>query len=235
MQMLVQLNIYREKDGQFEYLLLKRITGNSSFWQVVTQPVHSGDTLGDTLRDAASEQVGLHGFKHLSHETYSYEWYANGERGRDIVFAAEVRPEATVTPDPQRYEDFAWLPINEAAQRLKWDGNRTALRQLDTHLIEKRAASLIATPGLHLQQAAPTSTMSGIPLGSDIPTPYQEDYYQIAHIPVANAPTAPDVKAASPANASHSPYGPNVPRRLPDVPSAVAAPVREINPGELFL
>ena len=75
LQTVVQLNVYRQKDGHFEYLLLKRIDTDSKFWQVVTEPVPHSSTLGDALRQAASEQIGLRGFKHLSHETYSYEWY----------------------------------------------------------------------------------------------------------------------------------------------------------------
>jgi len=225
LQTVVQLNIYRQKGGRFEYLLLKRIDTDSKFWQVITEPVHHASTLGDTLRHAASEQVGLRGFKHLSHETYSYEWYTHGERGRDIVFAAEISPEATITLDQHRYNAFEWLPIDEAARRLKWDGNRAALKKLDDHLVE--AYPIQGGIG---QDNRHSERLDQQPQTSQQYSQNQQSY------PVPNNPSADAYNNTNNPPASNGPYGSNVPRRLPDQPSAVAAaPVREINPGELFL
>ena len=224
LQAVIQLNVYRQVGDHFEYLLLKRIDVDSKFWQVVTEPLHSSSTIGDTLRQAASEQIGLRGFKHLSHETYSYEWYTHGERGRDIVFAAEVSLAAVITPDRNRFDDFAWMTLQDAVHHLKWDGNRTALKKLDAHLME-------------------TIQPSDAPLSQNVDQ-YQEQRHQVPEYPVMPLRTpgpgmlGGEGSASNPTISppSRGPYGSNVPKRLPDQPSAVAAsPVKEINPGELFL
>lgn len=172
MQTVVQVNIYRETRSRFEYLLLKRFGNGVPFWQVVTEPVLDGSTIADTLRQATSEQVGLRGFKHLSSEMYSYEWFAHGEQGRDIVFAAEVSPDATITIDRHMYSEYVWAPIEEASRLIKWDGNRTALQKLNRHLIEYRAAHPLSPQEqlMHRGNEAESSTIpGGNPYGSNIP------------------------------------------------------------------
>ena len=175
LQTVVQLNIYRDMDGRFEYLLLRRIDHEAQFWQVVTEPVASGSTIADALREAVAEQVGVRGFRHLSHETYSYEWYAGDERGRDIVFAAEVSPQAVIRLDEGRYNAYAWLPAAEAVQRLKWNGNKQALRQLDEHLRSKRLAdvaiqAVVASPAAASSPSAgPDNDAARGPYGGNVP------------------------------------------------------------------
>lgn len=162
-QTVVQVNIYRERIGQFEYLLLKRIDEDKDFWQVVTEPMTSGDTIPDALRRAVEQQIGLRGFKKLGAETYSYEWYAHDHRGRDIVFAAELRPEAEVFIDHSRFEAFAWLPADEAIAKLKWSGNKEALRRLHHRLqTERNANPLPPVSGLY-----PSSKQSPAPRPDD--------------------------------------------------------------------
>jgi hypothetical protein len=205
LQTVVQLNVYRYVGGQFEYLLLKRIDTDSKFWQVVTEPVHSSATIGDTLRQAASEQIGLKGFKSLSDVTYSYEWYTHGDRGRDIVFAAEVSPEAVITLDQHRFNDYAWLPISEAVQHLKWDGNRTALKQLDDRLSkESRASTYTAT---HTQTPRSEPPLDQ-PQGNNQP---------------------PDDANSGPYGSNVPKRLPDQPQTV------VNTPVKEVNPGEFFL
>jgi hypothetical protein len=162
----VQINIYREVNDHFEYLLLKRIDHDDKFWQVITEPVASHHTLADTLKQAEETQIGVRGFKHLSHEMYSYEWYARGDRGRDIVFAAELDPSTAIYPDHSRYSEYAWLPFEEAVARLKWNGNKEALRRLNDHLLTKRANRPLPPPS----QIATTNTAAAAgPYGVNIP------------------------------------------------------------------
>jgi hypothetical protein len=216
LQTIVQLNVYRWQNGQFEYLLLRRIDADSKFWQVITEPVSSSSTLGDTLRQAAHEQAGLRGVKHLSDETYSYEWYTHGERGRDIVFAVEVSTETNITLDQHRFAEFAWMSLSDAIHHLKWDGNRTALKKLEARLQKERETAIISFPSSPSQRQPYTpGTNNG-----NSPTP---------DTPSTSPPANPTLAQAT------GPYSPNVPRRLPDVPDTVAATPKEVNPGEFFL
>lgn len=144
MKTLVQVNIYRWRDGQLEFLLLKRIQEEDGFWQPVTGHMEAGETVADTLKREVIEETGIHKFKDLTDQLYSYEWYsddqdeARGVKGRDIVFGAEVRPETEVTLNPKEHDEYEWLPYDEALRRLKWQGNKESLRRLYERLQQQQ-------------------------------------------------------------------------------------------------
>jgi len=141
MNTIVQVNIYRKgPDGNYEFLMLKRkeASADGGFWQPVTGKAMTSAAVAETLRNEIINETGIKHFKHLSDELYTYEWYSNGEKGRDIVFAAEVEPTTTITLNPKKHETFEWLPYEEATQRLKWEGNRESLRRLHKHLESER-------------------------------------------------------------------------------------------------
>jgi hypothetical protein len=224
MQTVVQITVYREIGDHFEYLLLKRIDEDDFFWQVVTEPVASSSTIAETVRNAASEQIGIRGFKHLSNEMHSYEWYTSGERGRDIVFAAELDATTHINPDTSRFSEYAWLPANEAIQKLKWNGNKTAVRELDRNLVaDRRAHPLPPTIGLYEKHYVPGG-----------PTPA-----------AASAMLTPDPLAVAVSDYSSQYTKTSVPKRLPDVPDGnrltdldglpLAASDNDSNTSALFL
>lgn len=130
MQTIVQVQIYRVRDDAPEYLLLLRGDEGTPFWQPVSQAV-SGETLAlKALEAAMQSQAGISSHKRLSQPIHTYEWYASGQQGKDIVFAAEVEPDTEARVDGQQFTDHAWLPFNQAVQQVKWNGNKEALRIL---------------------------------------------------------------------------------------------------------
>lgn len=135
MKTLVQVNMYRWRDGQLEFLLLKR-TDAADNWQPVTGSVALGENIGDTLKRAIIEETGIHKVKDLTEQLYAYEWYADDQRekGNDLVFGAEVRPDTEVTLNSKKHDAYEWLPYDEALRRLKWDGTKESLRRLYARL-----------------------------------------------------------------------------------------------------
>jgi 8-oxo-dGTP pyrophosphatase MutT (NUDIX family) len=137
-QTVIQINIYRYKAGKLQFLLFKRIDeDNDHFWQPISLAAGEDEPIDETLKKAAEQQAGISELHYLGQELYSYEWYSHGQRGRDIVFAAEVAPQTLVFPDLKQHSKFAWMPYKEALLKLTWDGNKKSLRQLMDHL-EKR-------------------------------------------------------------------------------------------------
>lgn len=136
MKTLVQVTIYRWRDGQLEFLLLKRVKEDGNFWQPVTGHVKGTETVADTLKREVVEETGISKFKDLTEQLYSYEWYSEDQRekGIDLVFGAEVRPDTEVKLNPAEHEAYEWLPYADALKRLKWDGNKESLRRLHDRL-----------------------------------------------------------------------------------------------------
>lgn len=131
---IAQCNVYRYVDGSYEFLLLKRADERRAFWQPMTEPCASSEDIGSALKRGLREQLGIEHVKHLSEETYSYEWYTGGERGRDLVFAVEIHSRTPVTLAGTQYNDYAWMPFAEAVEEVKWSGNKEALRRLNKRL-----------------------------------------------------------------------------------------------------
>lgn len=207
-QLGVQLNVYRQAaNGQYEYLLLNRTDQGQAIWQFITQRVTQSDTLIDSLRQAAIEQAGLHGFKQLSQQTYSYEWYAGNQRGRNIVFAAEVSSGTAITISDPRFSTYAWLPYADAVQRVEWNGSKQALEQLDRQL----QATYVQGPA---DSAASLVTHS--PNGRTVTPPAAPEAGQQPD--GNNMAASPAPATSNDGRSAHNPYGDNVPKRLPDVP-----------------
>lgn len=154
-QTIVQVNIYRMHYDTPEFLLLKRIDDDDRSWQPVSHHVVTGDDIADAVKQALKLQAGLDGFKKLSSEMYTYEWYAHGQQGRDVVFAAEVAMETPIAIDSSRFSQSVWLPYSQAIEKLKWQGNKEALRRLRDHIIAERLAH--PPPPSQTRQQQPTA------------------------------------------------------------------------------
>jgi len=154
MTQIAQCNVYRYIEDHYEFLLLKRIDDRKHFWQPITETAAAGENIGAALKRGLLEQAGIEHVKKLSEETYTYEWYTSGERGRDIVFAVEVHSRTAVNIDKHRYLDFAWMRFEDAVESVKWSGVQEALRRL-----QKRLETEPRTPEIELNtHDAPANT-----------------------------------------------------------------------------
>lgn len=128
-------------DDQFEYALLKR--SDAGFWQGVSGGGEDDETPLQTARRETYEETGLSphslflrldtvepipviefGNSHLWGENvYIIPQYGFGVQAeeRDLVLSTE-------------HTEYRWLRYEEAHQLLKYDGNKTALWELDTRL-----------------------------------------------------------------------------------------------------
>jgi hypothetical protein len=207
----IQINFYRMNYGTFEYLILKRVDSEEDFWQSVTAQVKEGGDIGFTVKQAAANQVGIHSFKRLSEEMYSYEWYTpHGQRGRDIVFAAEVTPDTALDIDTSKYSSFQWLPFEQAVQHIKWNGAKDALRDLHKFLESKKLSN-----------------------------PEYWPRHEAGLYSTASKPNDARQLATGQGQSRGNPYGTNAPKRLPDRPEqsheSQTDDEKEINTGEWFL
>ena len=128
-------------DDEFEYALLKR--ADAGFWQGVTGGGEDGETPLDTARRETYEETGISPdlpfmqldtvepipvtFFSVSHlwgdDVYVIPQYCFGvlANRRELVLSHE-------------HTEYRWLCYEEADRLLKWDGNKTALWELDRRL-----------------------------------------------------------------------------------------------------
>jgi lipoyl(octanoyl) transferase len=135
---IVQVALYRQGDDEPEYLLLKRVPADGGFWQPVTGHIEPGETQQQALLREVGEETGIVNVLELSDMLHEYSYDLRGEPGRDTVYAAAVAPDSVVQLSPGEHEDYVWLPLEQALERLKYDGNKTSLRKVHQHITKHK-------------------------------------------------------------------------------------------------
>ena len=138
----VLVYLYRRVgDGEFEYALLKR--ADAGFWQGVTGGGEGDETPSETARRETHEETGiLPAAPFLQLDTVepvpvtffrdSHLWGEDVYVIPQYAFGVEVQDEElTLSPEHTAYR---WLRYEEADRLLKYDGNRTALWELNQRL-----------------------------------------------------------------------------------------------------
>ncbi len=128
-----------------EVLLLER-ADHPGFWQSVTGSQHEGETLRETAIREVAEETGIDAARHRLtdwklqnvYEIYPV-WrhrYAPGvTHNTEHVFGLEVAAPVAVCLAAREHLDFAWLPWQEAAERVFSWSNRKAILMLPDHAL----------------------------------------------------------------------------------------------------
>jgi dATP pyrophosphohydrolase len=114
------------------------VPANGGFWQTVTGGMVVGEKPLESLRREVKEETGLTDLIHLSSEIWRFEWGDEGNRGEDLVYAAEVPTDSEVQLNPAEHEDFRWLYYELARNLLIFPEQREAMARVNDY-IEKRA------------------------------------------------------------------------------------------------
>ncbi len=138
----VQVVIYREREGQREYLMLHRLPERGNFWQPVTGSIKRkrNEAPKDAARRELLEETGFDvEVKDLEYvHTFIVEkkWSKKGMEAHAPIFNREhsycVRVgDGPVTISPKEHDAFEWLPFEPAFERLIWPGNRKAFQKVE--------------------------------------------------------------------------------------------------------
>lgn len=125
---------YRESSVNPEFLLLRRASGTqyAGQWRMVGGKIESGEAAWETAHREVTEETG-HAPDRLwtvpSVNTF-YEWQA--DRINLIPAFAAALPADPVLDD--EHDAFAWLPAEEAVDRVAWPEQQRLLRLADQTL-----------------------------------------------------------------------------------------------------
>jgi 8-oxo-dGTP pyrophosphatase MutT (NUDIX family) len=134
----VQVVVYT-MNPEPEFLTLKTIPKEESFWQNVTGAIEDGETPQDAAyrelkeetcigRDMILEFRQLFSFRYMDRRNMEVE---------ETVFSARVNKGTTVDITKNVYpehETFRWCPAEEAEKLMKWETNSRAVRAVMENL-----------------------------------------------------------------------------------------------------
>ena len=118
----------RQKNGN-EFLVLKRVPEDGGFWQAVTGTIEKGEQAIDAIKRELAEETGISETIHISDvlEEYSWDLPKDKIQGKDLIFAVEVSRNIKIKIDQNEHSEFRWLPLEEAVNLLKYEGNKKSM------------------------------------------------------------------------------------------------------------
>lgn len=130
--------VYRNINGVIRYLLIKN--KRSSNWSFPKGHVEDGETPEETAKREVLEEAGIRitifpGFS--SKSQYSIQ---NRIQKTVQIFAATTKDEQTKI-QPEEIEDYIWLPFESAYNCLKFENDKTILKDANEFLIKNNYIS----------------------------------------------------------------------------------------------
>jgi 8-oxo-dGTP pyrophosphatase MutT (NUDIX family) len=125
-----------------EILMMLRVPAHGLWWQSVTGMMEPGETPEQTAHRELKEETGLTGALRpldLSHSFWvdpAIVRFPDPEPrfNTEICFSMEVPPEAEVCLEPSEHSEYLWCGLDEAQERMKWEGSKAAVSLLRERL-----------------------------------------------------------------------------------------------------
>ena len=121
-----------------EVLMMLRVPSHGFWWQSVTGMMEPGETPEETAHRELQEETGLRGSLHSLDFAHTF-WvdpailgFPEGEPrfNTEICFAMEVARDAEVVLAPDEHTEYLWCSLDEAHERMRWEGSKAALALL---------------------------------------------------------------------------------------------------------
>lgn len=142
----IECIVFREKNNNYEFLLLKRVQKKGGFWQPPCGKLEKKDKskLNTAYRELLEEtNISKEKILKIIQGVYCFVIENHYLTGKPIppiheyVYGFEVDPKVKVSVHNnicQEHEDFKWVHFEKALKLLKWDNNKTALIKLNSLL-----------------------------------------------------------------------------------------------------
>ncbi len=125
-----------------EILMMLRRPAHGFWWQSVTGMMEPGETPEQTARRELLEETGLNGILRplgLSHSFWvdpAIVRFPDDEPrfNTEICFSMEAPLDAEVRLEPSEHSEFLWCGLDEAHERMKWEGSKAAVLLLKKEL-----------------------------------------------------------------------------------------------------
>ena len=118
--------------------MMLRVPEHGFWWQSVTGMMEPGETPEETAHRELQEETGLRGslrsldFAHTFWVDPAILGFPEGEPrfNTEICFAMEVSRDAEVVLAPDEHTEYLWCSLDEAHERMRWEGSKAALARL---------------------------------------------------------------------------------------------------------
>jgi len=130
--------VFSKVNGDYEFLIIKRVPEDGGFWQPLTESLEEGETVEECMIRGVKEELGLDKITGVTERLWSFPWEnKKGEPNIDLVYGVEISRDAEVKISPEEHSEYKWCSFDEAMELLGKDNNKKAFE----HFKEKIMAS----------------------------------------------------------------------------------------------
>jgi 8-oxo-dGTP pyrophosphatase MutT (NUDIX family) len=123
---------------QLRVLTLRRPREMGHIWQPVTGNVDAADaTWSEAARREVAEEAGIEDPLHVTDMKFDFRFESKGVQFVERLVALETSDAGRVVLSSE-HVDYAWLPLEEAVGRMKWDINRDGVRRVIDAVSDER-------------------------------------------------------------------------------------------------
>lgn len=119
--------VFAKVDGDYEFLIIKRVPEDGGFWQPLTESLEEGETVDECMRRGVKEELGLNEITGVTERLWSFPWEnKRGEPNIDLVYGVEISRDSEVKISPEEHSEYKWCSFDEAMELLGKDNNKKA-------------------------------------------------------------------------------------------------------------
>jgi dATP pyrophosphohydrolase len=138
---LIEAHIFRERNGELEFLLLKRASYQyyPNLWQMVSGKIKEGERAYQTALREIKEETNLIPEKLWIAPNINSFYSPDDEYISLIpVFAAKVSQDSEVIISSE-HSEFKWVNKDEAKNFLAWEGQRKSIDVIAEYFISRKS------------------------------------------------------------------------------------------------
>lgn len=119
--------VFSKVNGDYEFLIIKRVPEDGGFWQPLTESLEEGETVEECMIRGVKEELGLDKITGVTERLWSFPWEnKKGEPNIDLVYGVEISRDAEVKINPKEHSEYKWCSFDEAMELLGKDNNKKA-------------------------------------------------------------------------------------------------------------
>ena len=119
--------VFAKVNGDYQFLIIKRVPEDGGFWQPLTESLEEGETVEECLRRGVKEELGINDITEVTERLWSFSWEnKKGEPNIDLVYGVEISRDSGVKISPEEHSEYKWCSFDEAMELLGKDNNKKA-------------------------------------------------------------------------------------------------------------
>lgn len=129
--------LFCKKDGEFKFLLVKRIPEDGGFWQPITGTLESNESLTECIYREIEEEININKnqITSITDMFYQFTWMKNKDTQiSEYVFGVEL-PDTIDIKLGNEHDDYRWCSYDEAQEILEKDNNKKAFMEFKSRFM----------------------------------------------------------------------------------------------------